>query len=53
MTSDLNNDATDGKDEESVYSGPSKSQVKRDCEHLVDLGEEILKLNLDEIKTLD
>jgi ribosome-associated protein len=53
MTSDLNNDATDGKEEEPVYSGPSKSQVKRDCEHLVDLGEEILKLKPDEIKTLD
>ena len=53
MTSDSNNNATDGKEEEPVYSGPSKSQVKRDCEHLVDLGEEILKLKPDEIKTLD
>ena len=43
----------DGKEEEPVYSGPSKSQVKRDCDHLVDLGEEILKLKPDEIKTLD
>lgn len=52
MTSDSNNDATDGK-EQPFYSGPSKSQVKRDCEHLVDLGEEILNLKPDELKTLD
>ena len=53
MTSDSSNNAKGGKEEEPVYTGPSKSQVKRDCEHLVDLGEEILKLKPDEIKNLD
>ena len=46
MTSE-SNDSTNNRtkdEEESTYSGPSKSQVKRDCDHMVDLGEEILKL---------
>ncbi|MDT8281826.1 MAG: ribosome biogenesis factor YjgA [Gammaproteobacteria bacterium] len=36
-----------------VYSGPSKSQVKRDCQHLVDVGEEMLKLKADELESLE
>lgn len=55
MTSELN-DSTNNKtkdEEESTYSEPSKSQVKRDCDHLVDLGEEILKLKTEELNSLD
>ena len=33
--------------------GPSKSQIKRECQHLTDLGEEILKLKKEEIQSLD
>ncbi len=39
--------------EEIVYLEPSKSQVKRDCQHLVDIGEEILKLKSDELESLE
>jgi len=39
--------------EKIVYSGPSKSQVKRDCQHLVDVGEEMLKLKADELESLE
>ena len=47
-------DKTGNQDEgEEIYSGPSKSQLKRDCDHLVDLGEEILKLKTEEISSLD
>ncbi len=40
-------------EDEELYPGPSKSQVKRDCDHLVDLGAEILKLKTEEIDSLD
>ena len=46
MTSELD-------DAEDLYSGPSKSQVKRECDDLVDLGEEILKLKTEELNSLD
>lgn len=36
-----------------LYDGPSKSQVKRDCHHLVDVGEEILNLSHDDILSLE
>ena len=39
--------------EKIIYSGPSKSQVKRDCHHLVDVGEEMLKLKADELASLE
>jgi len=40
-------------DEEELDLGPSKTQVKRECQHLIDLGEKILKLKKEEIKSLD
>jgi ribosome-associated protein len=40
-------------EDEELYSGPSKSQVKRDCLHLLDVGDEILKLNQEDRNTLD
>ena len=40
-------------DDEELDLGPSKSQVKRECQHLIDLGEEILKLKKEEILSLD
>jgi len=45
-----NNVETDNED---LDLGPSKSQIKRECQHLIDLGEEILKLKKEEIQSLD
>ena len=50
MSSDYNN-AKD--EEESEYDGPSKSQLKRESHHFVEIGDEILKLNIDDIRSLD
>ncbi len=50
MTTDLNNT---GSDEEEIDYGPSKSQVKRDCQHLLDVGEKILKLKAEERRSLE
>ena len=52
MTS-KNNDNSENTDEESLYDGPSKSQLKRESLHLIDVGEEILKLKLEDIQSLD
>ncbi len=41
------------EDDDDIYDGPSKSQIKRDCHHLLDLGEEILKLKAEEIRSLE
>lgn len=35
------------------YDGPSKSQLKRDMKHLQDLGEDLTRLNLDQLRQLD
>ena len=54
MTSNNSGDKQNDSDEEDdVYLGPSKTQVKRDCHHLVDIGEEILKLKVEEIESLE
>lgn len=47
MTSNENNNET-----EDLYDGPSKSQLKRDSHHLVDVGEEILKLSKEDRESL-
>jgi len=39
--------------EEELDLGPSKTQVKRECQNLIDLGEKILKLKKEEIESLD
>ena len=44
-------DIDDTHDDEIDY-GSSKSQVKRECHHLVDVGEEILKLSSEDIRSL-
>lgn len=46
-----NSDSTNNVDEP-LYDGPSKSQLKRDSQHLIDVGEEILKLSHEEINSL-
>lgn len=51
MNSDINKNKQ--SDEELEYDGPSKSQLKRDSHHLVDLGDEILKLKPHDIQSLD
>ena len=38
--------------EEVQYDSPSKSQLKRDSQHLVNVGEEILKLSNEDIRSL-
>jgi len=50
MTSKFNKNIN--KDEE-IYDGPSKSQLKRESHHLIDVGEEILKLCKEDIQSLD
>lgn len=35
-----------------LYDGPSKTQLKRESHHLVDIGEEILKLSREDIRSL-
>ena len=51
MTSN-NNKIGENTDEENQYDGPSKSQLKRDSQHLIDVGEEILKLSHEDIHSL-
>ena len=50
MTS--NNNTDNDETEESLYDGPSKSQLKRDSQHLIDVGEEILKLSQEDVRSL-
>lgn len=52
MTSEFNEFHIDDEDEE-IYSGPSKSQVKRECHHLLDVGDTILNLKADDLNALD
>lgn len=49
MTSESNNE----KPEDSPYDGPSKSQQKRDSKNLTDLGEEIIRLSHEDIRSLN
>ncbi|MBL4711351.1 MAG: DUF615 domain-containing protein [Gammaproteobacteria bacterium] len=51
MTTDFDNKDTIKDDE--LYDGPSKSQVKRECNHLITLGEQMLKLKAVELQSLD
>ncbi len=51
MTSN-NNEVGKNTDKENQYDGPSKSQLKRDSQHLIDVGEEILKLSHEDIRSL-
>ena len=51
MTSNYN-DADAGSTEDDQYDGPSKSQLKRDSQHMIDVGEEILKLSREDIQSL-
>ena len=51
MTSNYN-DADANSNEDDQYDGPSKSQLKRDSQHLIDVGEEILKLSREDIRSL-
>jgi ribosome-associated protein len=49
-----NNDKTHSNtDQDDGFLGPSKTQVKRDCHHLVDIGDDILKLKKEEIESLE
>jgi len=49
-----NNDKTHSDtDQDDEFLAPSKTQVKRDCHHLVDIGDDILKLKKEEIESLE
>lgn len=50
MTTDHN---SENDNEESLYDGPSKSQLKRDSQHMIDVGGEILKLSREDRDSLD
>lgn len=52
MTSNYN-DSNEKTDKETLYDGPSKSQLKRESHHLIDVGEEILKLSHEDIRSLE
>ena len=51
MTSNYN-DSNEKTDKEKLYDGPSKSQLKRESHHLIDVGEEILKLSHEDMRSL-
>jgi ribosome-associated protein len=55
MISDItdNSDEHDTGDDTEQSLAPSKSQIKRECHHLLDIGDEILKLNNDDINSLE
>lgn len=52
MTSDSKVESESSEQDE-IDLGPSKSQIKRDCNHLTDLGEDILKLKSEELDSLE
>lgn len=49
----MNSDTPPDAEDDDISSGPSKSQIKRECHHLQDVGDEILKLKTEEIKSLE
>jgi len=49
----MNSNSDENNGTETEYDGPSKSQLKRESHHLVDIGEEILKLSREEIQSLN
>lgn len=54
MTSEFNmTHSNDLEDNEETELPPSKSQIKRECHQLLDLGDEILKLKSDELNSLE
>ena len=56
MTSESNNSKANNKNKgenADIDDGPSKSQVKRECHHLLDMGEAILKLKAEDRHSLN
>ncbi len=54
MTSNFEKSNTDGDNaSDSEHQRPNKSQAKRDSHHLVNVGEDIIKLNTEEIQAMD
>ncbi len=49
----MNSNDDENNGAETEYTGPSKSQLKRESHHLVDIGEEILKLSREDIQSLN
>ncbi len=46
------NDADTDSNDDDQYDGPSKSQLKRDSQHMIDIGEEILELSREDMQSL-
>jgi len=56
MISEINDTKANYKNEQGNTerdNSPSKSQIKRECNHLLDLGEEILKLKAEDLNSLE
>jgi len=56
MTSNSNKSRSNNQvieQDDEIDFGPSKSEVKRECHHLLDIGEEILRLTTEDRHTLD
>ncbi len=47
------NHNSENDNKEPLYDGPSKSQLKRDSQHMIDVGEEILKLSREDRDSLN
>ena len=53
MNSKSNKSRSNNQEEQDdIDYGPSKSEIKRDCHHLLDIGEEILKLSTEDRHSL-
>lgn len=48
----MNTDFGNSHEDDDIDYGPSKSQLKRDSQHLIDVGEEILKLSGEDINSM-
>ena len=55
MNSKSNKSRSNNQEEQDddIDYGPSKSEIKRECHHLLDIGEEILKLTTEDRHSLD
>jgi len=53
MTMTTNSPVNKNNTEETLYDGPSKSQLKRDSQHLIQVGVEILKLSKADLQSLN
>ena len=54
MTSEEKNEMNSGDEDEHINGGrPNKTRIKRECDHLLDVGDEILKLKREDIDAME